>query len=510
MPPPRKTDLLAASLLCLLAISSLAPAAAAAAPPPPAAPPPAARSLFLHPERFALEDGTLGEAERGLLFVPINRSDPKSRVLSVELYRFPAQEGVPDGTPPIFVLQGGPGFEGLAPALEEPGFFESNLQPLTAFSEVVVVGQRGIGSSKPSTICEPARFPFLLGKSCREFWEEKGLDVSGLTVVEAAADVHDVARALGYRQITLSGSSFGSHWGMAVMRYHPQIVARALLAGIEGPDHTYDMPSGVLASLRRMAAAAEASERLRGQIPEGGLLASFEAVLDRLRTGPVSVEVEHPETGEKTEVRFTLPQVQAMIFGDTARVSSRREMPSWPADLIALARGDFSRAAKLRLERRSAEGGDEEGGPRRYRTASYFMLDCGSGISPARLEKLNADPAIPIVGNLGSFYQVSCSAWNADLGDDFRAGFDTDIPTAIVHGTWDVNTPYENALELAPRFTNGKLVTVVGGSHGALGEALRHSEPFREAIGHFLRTGDLSRLPEEVVLPEVEWEVPEG
>lgn len=49
--------------------------------------------------------------------------------------------------------------------------------------------------------------------------------------------------------------SFGSHWGMAVMRYHPEVGARAVLTGMEGPDHTYDSPGGVLASLERMAAS---------------------------------------------------------------------------------------------------------------------------------------------------------------------------------------------------------------------------------------------------------------
>ena len=34
------------------------------------------------------------------------------------------------------------------------------------------------------------------------------------------------------------------------------------------------------------------------------------------------------------------------------------------------------------------------------------------------------------------------------------------------HGTWDVNTPYENALELVSFFKNGKLITVHGGSRG--------------------------------------------
>jgi pimeloyl-ACP methyl ester carboxylesterase len=101
-----------------------------------------------------------------------------------------------------------------------------------------------------------------------------------------------------------------------------------------------------------------------------------------------------------------------------------------------------------------------------------------------------------------------CPPWEADLGDEFREYFDTEVPTAIVHGDRDMSTPYENALELAPHFKRGKLVTVLGGSHGALREALEADAAFAEAIWTFVRTGNLDALPDSVALPPVEWEIP--
>ena len=136
-------------------------------------------------------------------------------------------------------------------------------------ADVVIVSQRGIGPSKPTTlIATPEPFPLdqavtpeqrvarARENARREkaFWLAQGLDLEGFTIVDAAADIDDVRKALGYDRITVWGGSFGSHWGMAVMRFHPQIVARAILRGMEGPDHTYDMPSYVLNSLKRIAA----------------------------------------------------------------------------------------------------------------------------------------------------------------------------------------------------------------------------------------------------------------
>jgi hypothetical protein len=46
--------------------------------------------------------------------------------------------------------------------------------------------------------------------------------------------------------------------------------------------------------------------------------------------------------------------------------------------------------------------------------------------------------------------------WNAaGLGDAFRKNVASDIPTLLVHGTWDTSTPIENALDTR-RSRNGR------------------------------------------------------
>lgn len=52
-------------------------------------------------------------------------------------------------------------------------------------------------------------------------------------------------------------------------------------------------------------------------------------------------------------------------------------------------------------------------------------------------------------------------------------------------------------------------MTVVGGSHGALGEALEADSTFAAAIWSFIRTGTMSALPDSVTLPPVDWKLPE-
>lgn len=481
---------------------------------PPADAGPAAGTLYLYPERIPLQDGTFAKAERGFMFVPVKRSDPKSATIGVEVYRFRALDPGAAKTPPIFLLHGGPSFQGLAGPLEQPGFYERTILPYLQVADLVVVGQRGIGSSKPTTIIEdPELFPLdaevseedaaaALREACsrgKTFWQAQGLDLTGFTVIEAAEDVNDVRKALGYGTITLWGGSFGSHWAMAVMRYHPEIVARAVLRGMEGPDHTCDMPSYVLNALTRIAAAADQAPELKGLIPPGGLIEAFKTVIARAAEKPVRVDVSDPRSGGKQTVVFTARDVRDLALGYTGSVSSRRGMSTWPADVLALYSGDFSKAAAVAIRRRQSPV---------HATASFFMLDCASGISPQRAARLKTDPAVEVLGPLGWEYQVGCPVWQIDLGDEFRKNFETTIPTLIAQGTWDVSTPMENALELAPFFKNSRLVLINGGSHNSLQDGMDSSEDFRRAVMEFAAAGDMSRLPKEVNLPPVEWVVP--
>ena len=477
----------------------------------PVAPPPVAGTMFFFPERIPLERGGFVSAERGMYFAPVNRSVPDSAVIGVEVYRFPASPNAEPGTPPVFFLHGGPSFQGLERALELPRTFEQRWLPLTNVSDVVVVGQRGIGSSKPTTTIDvttpstqsdqsydageaTAQFQRVLATE-RSFWEEAGLDLAGFTVLEAAEDVNEVRRALGYDKIIVWGGSFGSHWGMSLMRLYPEIVERAILRGMEGPDHTYDHPGHLWNVYRRVAQEAEAAPELQGMVPNGGLVAAIEEVVANAAEQPFTVPVSDPEDGSRQEMLFDKESIKRVSRGYSGSLAT------WPADVITMSRGDFSEAGRWLYEQ-------SRGTERNFRTASYFVLDCGSGITPQRLAEQNADPATALLWHMNWTYRAGCSVWSSDLGDSFRQNFETDIPTVIAHGTWDTSTPYENALELVPYFKNSTFIPVIRGPHGAIQAAMNASPEFRAGILHFAATGDASRLPDEVTMPPVQFSVP--
>jgi pimeloyl-ACP methyl ester carboxylesterase len=464
---------------------------------------PAAGSLFLYPERIRLKDGGYVTAERGMLFVAANRKDPKSDVIGIEIYRFRRSAAASADAPPIFRLNGGPNYEGLERSVSVPGYFEREIRPYLDASDFVVIGQRGIGSSKPTTICERpapvavdataeaiAESERAAARKCQEYWKSVGLDYRGLTVPEAAADVDDARKALGYRKIQIWGGSFGSHWGIAVMRYYPQFVERTVLRGLEGPDYTYDSPAGIANALARIAATADTAAALKGMIPPGGLFNAFKTVVDRVEANPVVVTLTD-SAGNSTRVR---------VDGDAVRNISVATARAWPARVIAMYNGDYTQAARAALADRRQMG---------IETASYYMLDCGSGITRARDLKLLAEPEAKYVGGRNDEYRAVCGLWPSDNGDEFRTNFRTTIPTVMVQGNWDTSTPMENSLEMKPFFVNSKYVLVKGGSHGSLVEARAASEVFARGLIRYFATGDMSGIPDVVELAPVKWVVPE-
>ncbi|MGI9519721.1 MAG: alpha/beta hydrolase [Pirellulaceae bacterium] len=475
------------------------------------APAPEAGSMYVYPERIRLKSREFFTAHRGQMFVPINRSQEDSAVISVEFYRFPRNENANPQTPPLFILNGGPGFPGLSDRLGKRGLFEEQFQGLLDITDVVVVGQRCIGSSTPNTVISQPTPPQLAKqddseavaefqqalRNERQYWLDQGVDLAGLSVVEAAVDVRDLAHGLGYDKIIISGGSFGSHWGMTLLRFHPDLIARAVLHGMEGPDHTWDHPGWIWNVYKRVAADAEASEALAGLIPEGGLVAAMEKMVSDAEANPIKFVLNEGAASE-TEVLL-----DGYALRSVARGYSGGNLNSWPAEVIQMSRGELLPVARRVMALSRFRG-------RNFTTASYWALDSGSGITAERRAAFESDPAMQIIGSTFSSYAMGSPVWEVDLGDEFRADFETDIPVVIVHGTWDTSTPYENAQELAPFFSNSRFVTVERGSHGAIREARDANPEFRAALATFIETGDMSGLPERVELDPPSWKLPES
>ncbi len=443
--------------------------------------------------------------ELGTLYVRENRDDPKSRIIGVGFARFRALEQ--SSAPPTFHLPGGPGdsyLRGLKQDNRQLARWIKHINLYRRVSDIVMVDQRGnsergeLLKMKVRAPDQPLDQPGSIARATAAFvegtratvaeYEKKGIDLRGYTVKECADDVNDLRRALGYDRITLVGTSFGSQWSFAIMRRHRDVIARALLSGVEPLDYGYDMPSHVFAAIQRMWWEAEKDPRLKPYLPPGGLMTAAREVFRRLDKGPIQVK---------------LSDTLSVTVG---REDLQRDFPrgtNGPAFLLSLYYERYvAWALPMATSRRSR---DIEGvliGP---------LIDTSLGVTPKRGHLLRTDAGTEFLGqwNFDS-YLATADIWpTADVGDDFRNEIVCRIPIVFAQGDWDTSTPVENTLNIAPYFVNGRVLIAEHGGHGVLDPIAEHLPDVWAVLAEFLKTGNNANVPPRVTLPVPKFGVPD-
>jgi len=464
-------------------------------------------------DRIVIEQGSVklptGETvsyEIGTLYVPENRDKPDSRRIGVGFARIKAPR--PTGAPPIFWLPGGPGLSVLGAFAETNETARSRLRSWLTFGaagDLVVIEQRGytrrgemlVETADASPPGEPASAradaAAMQALARRAVAHNPDKDLSGYTIKAFAADVDDLRRALGYDKISLFGGSFGSQWSLAVMRFHPEIVARAVLSSVEPLNNGFDMPSHVFAALQRIAFDADRDPGLAPWLPKGGMMEAIRALHRRFAAAPVRVTVSD-DTGKAQTVVLGAQDLQLALLAHTD------EAGHWPAFILSLYHGHYDDWARQTLSDRAASP-IKLIGP---------LADSSLGVSASREHQMRTDPAVDLLGTWNfEANLVSAPDWpTPDMGDAVRLPRVTPIPVVFVHGDWDTSTPIENTLGLLPYFPMGHAILVHRAGHDGTFYQLRESPAAKQAIYDFLRTGETSGLPTEVTLTAPKFAVP--
>jgi pimeloyl-ACP methyl ester carboxylesterase len=419
--------------------------------------------LTIEPHVFRTPDGRKLDAELGRLVVLENRTKAGSRPIELVFVRFKSTAERPG--PPLVYLAGGPGGSGitLARGARFPLF-----DAMREIGDVIALDQRGAGRSTPLLACQQ-RWNFPLDKpgdpeaflrvaldrcrECAEHWTRQGVDLAGYNTNESADDLEDLRRALNAEKINLLAGSYGTHLALTAIRRHESSIHRAVLAGVEGPDHTLKLPGYGQAILEQIDRLVKADPELNRRIPD--FLGMLKQVLERLDREPVTATVTDLLAGKKVEItvgKFDLQLVIAQSMG------SRHAMRSLPKNCEAMSKGDFSFLARTSLEVRR--------GP--VDSAMAFMMDCASGASPERLAQIEREAGQCLLGNAANFpFPEIGAAWgNPDLGPSFRAPVRSSVPVLFVSGTLDGRTPVSNADEVQAGFPNGARFIIEGASHG--------------------------------------------
>ena len=418
-----------------------------------AAPSSAQTDLDVVPHTFTADDGRTVEAELGRFRVAENRDRPDGRTIGLAFVRFPATTPTPG--PPIVYLAGGPGGSGTSAAR---GARFDLFQALREVADVVAFDQRGTGLSEtlpdcPRRVRLPPEVPgsrnayaaawTATAEACAAHWRALGVDLAAYTTAASADDLDDLRRALGAERISLWAISYGTHLALATISRHPDAVASAVLAGVEGPDHTDKLPSHQQALLEQIDAIH------RSQNPGApSLLDDLAVVLGRLQEAPVVVGA-----GDDA-VAVTAFDVQWLVANMLRGPEQSMGLPEMAA---AMRGGDFAGVARW-LGYLKAWGDV---------SAMAAAVDAASGASLWRRARIAHEAERTLLGDAINFPGpvVRRALRVPDLGPAFRAPVVSDVPTLFVSGTLDGRTPPANADEVRAGFSRHAHLVVEGAGH---------------------------------------------
>ena len=167
----------------------------------------------------------------GVLTVLEDRAQPNGNTVELAVAIIAPQNATPDPIPVIY-LEGGPGD---APLITTDDFLKySIVQDHT----LILFDQRGTGFSQPSLNCpeiETSEGDDPV-KACHDRLVSEGVNLQMYNSAASAADVADLAAALGYDKVTLWGISYGTKLGLTILRDHPDIVQSAVLDSVYAPE----------------------------------------------------------------------------------------------------------------------------------------------------------------------------------------------------------------------------------------------------------------------------------
>ena len=454
--------------------------------------------LWFEPFKFAIQ-GAPVEGELGRLIVPENRAKPDPKTIELAFVRLKSTAAKPGY--PVVYLDGGPGSSAIGIG-NVPDYMRA-FQRLREVGDVILLDQRGVGRSKPMLTrltADPLPTDIFAGrekaqqeftrrfKEAAEYFRSQGVDLAAYNTRESAHDVDDIRKALGAEKLNLVGFSYGTHLGLACIRYHGDKLNRVVLFGTEGPDHTDKLPSTSDEAVRRLARIAAADPEVGPQAPD--LYATLKRVLQKFEKQPAKVTVTDRRANKPVDLTIDHNGLRFLIrmdLGDT------NDLPIFPAWFITMDRGDYSILARF-AERRYNQFG--AGAP-----VMSVMMDGASGATAARRKQIEREAKTSILSdmmNFPSFYIPGISE-GIDLGDEFRSPIKTSVPTLFISGELDNNTQPFQADEVRKTFKTSTHIIIPNAGH----ESMVTEERCQQTMVDFLNGKDVSSA--KIALPPLKF-----
>ncbi len=389
----------------------------------------------------------------GWLIVPEDHAQPDGTTirLAVAIIRSLNPQKAPD---PVFYLAGGPGgaFVQTAPLQ----VYSFGLAAILAERDVVLLDQRGMGLSEPRITCRPYEsaldffaesFPtpgfYERISQCRADVETQGINPDLYTTEQNAADFAALREALGYEQVNIYGTSWGTLLGLVMLRDHPEGIRSAVLDSVLLPGTlSFEQVGYVFERAFNEAVRACETDTLCS-LAYPNLRETYLETYARLQESPIEINVD----GQT--LMFT-----AQGFGGhvSMLLRGRTGVEQIPGYITAIANGDTRRAFSDSDEIMNLPH------DRLPDQAPFLTMTCPY-VATTTLERIEAGLAeYPAsMSDVDLFFGLTsyraCEAWGMPEGASTALPA-SDVPTLILTGQFDPLTPPEWGQQAAASLTN--------------------------------------------------------
>ena len=408
-----------------------------------------------------------GPDQCATVMVPLDYAAPKGRQVPLSVLRVPAS-GPRLGA--LFVNPGGPGGSATQFAAALPSALPKSISQRY---DLVGVDPRGVGDSAPfscgadytalyrvdPTVQSPAGRAALittadaLDRSCQQ---HAGDLLPHVGTRDAARDLDAVRAAMGERQLTYFGGSYGTVIGQVYADLFPTHVKAMVLDGIvdlgrTGLDLATDQAAGFETAFMRFVAHCTSNGTCRNPDP----VAAVEQV-QALAEKPGGIPAP-------TANRSAGPGEVNLGLGDA--LYSARLWPRLDQAIYDAAHGDGSGMVLLADDYLSAGDFDV-----------YFSVNCidfawPTGQPDAFLAAAKAAQKVsPHFGEALVTDYLRCVNWPVKADPLPAVTAPGTPPILVISTTGDPATPYAEGVAVAKRLSKGILITNQGDGHGALTE----------------------------------------
>lgn len=411
----------------------------------------------------------------GYVTVPENRAVHNGRTVRLAVATFKATPGKADPDP-VLRLDGGPGGPSLASfAVYVTG---ATYKLFVYDHDLIMFDQRGTGYSQPSLNCpeliklqyatisqhlsrpESERMQVQAARACHDRLVQSGIDLNAYTTQQNAADVQDIIHALGYKQMTLYGVSYGTRLALTVMHLYPAVVHASVLDSVYPPQENR---TGLVASSTRsfnvLFQGCAANPTCNSHYP--GLKSVFYKLVNDLNAHPISFQTTNTTSGVSYTASFAGDDLVFWLFSALYATSL---IPQLPAAIFGIRNHDYTLLSQIYGE---VEFDDT------FSYGLFYSVTCGEDWAfltqqdiPTAVQQAVPEAQPAYANELQQEYDI-CQLWNVkQVPRDQKQAVSSNLPTLVLSGEYDPITPPDNGKLTAQTLPHSYYFLFPGQGHG--------------------------------------------